>query len=291
MDHFTLEIPKNATVAFVGSSGAGKSTVLSLIQRFYDVTSGTILLDGRPLTDLDPSWVRRQFAFVQQEPVLFGASVGANIGYGHSVGMASLEDLPSQDRLEAAAKDAFCHDFIMGFPDGYQTLVGERGVRLSGGQKQRVAIARALFMNPRVLLLDEATSALDAESEAKVQRAIDAAMVGRTTLIVAHRLSTVKRADQIVLVEKGKLVDKGKHEELLHRCTKYSHLVQRQLAAGANPVKEDTEEDAPAAAALPAESRPTGKGAGSATGKGSGRRSGGTGATNPDSLNAPLLES
>jgi len=293
MDNFTLDIPKNATVAFVGSSGAGKSTVLSLIQRFYDVTSGTILLDGRPLTELDPSWVRRQFAFVQQEPVLFGASVAANIGYGFSP--EHPEQQPSQERLEAAAKDAFCHDFIMGFPEGYQTMVGERGVRLSGGQKQRVAIARALFMNPRVLLLDEATSALDAESEAKVQRAIDSAMVGRTTLIVAHRLSTVKRADEIVLVEKGKLVDKGTHENLLHSCTKYRELVQRQLAAGAvdfmaDPAKEDTKEEAPAAGAPPAESKPTGKGSGSDAGKGSGRRNGGKGGTDPDSLNAPLLE-
>lgn len=232
MNNFSLDIPKDATVAFVGSSGAGKSTVLSLIQRFYDVTSGRILLDGRPLADLDPSWVRRQFAFVQQEPVLFGASIAANIGYGYAVKMGSPDARLSQEQMEAVAKDAYCHDFIMSFPEGYQTVVGERGVRLSGGQKQRVAIARALLMNPRVLLLDEATSALDAESEAIVAQAIEKAMVGRTTVIVAHRLSTVKRADQIVLVEKGSLVDKGKHEELLQRCAKYEELVRRQLASG-----------------------------------------------------------
>merc|ERR1712003_614704 len=205
----SLDIPKDATVAFVGSSGAGKSTILSLIQRFYDVTGGRILLDGRPLTELDPSWVRRQFAFVQQEPVLFGASIASNIGYGHAVRTQSIDAVPDQEELEAIAKKAFCHDFIMGFPEGYQTLVGERGVRLSGGQKQRVAIARALLMDPRVLLLDEATSALDAESEAYVAEAITKAMVGRTTLIVAHRLSTVQNADRIVVIDQGSIVDEG----------------------------------------------------------------------------------
>jgi len=176
--------------------------------------------------------VRRQFAFVQQEPVLFGATIAANIGYGHAVKMGSPNAAPSQEELEKVAKDAFCHDFIQAFPEGYKTLVGERGVRLSGGQKQRVAIARALLMNPRVLLLDEATSALDAESEAVVAQAIEKAMVGRTVLIVAHRLSTVQRADTIVLVEQGRLVDKGTHDELMGRCGKYQDLVRRQLSGG-----------------------------------------------------------
>jgi len=229
---FTLDIPKNAKVAFVGSSGAGKSTVLSLIQRFYDVDSGRILIDGNPLDTLDPSWVRRHFAFVQQEPALFGATIGKNIAYGYAVRMGSPEAMPSQDQLEAAARDAYAHDFIMAFPDGYDTLVGERGVRLSGGQKQRVAIARALLMDPRVLLLDEATSALDSESEAIVARAIEKAMVGRTTLIVAHRLSTVQNADMIVLIDQGCIVDIGRHGELLARCEKYRDLVSKQLMSG-----------------------------------------------------------
>lgn len=229
LKNFTLDIPKNKTVAFVGQSGAGKSTVLSLIQRFYDVSGGQILIDEQPLTELDPSWVRTHFAYVQQEPVLFGATIASNIAYGYCVKMGSPDLMPSQEAIEKVAKEAFAHEFISGFPEGYQTLVGERGVRLSGGQKQRVAIARALLMDPRVLLLDEATSALDAESEAYVAEAISKAMVGRTTLIVAHRLSTVQNADIIVVIDGGCIVDMGTHNELLSRCSKYQDLVRRQL--------------------------------------------------------------
>jgi len=229
LKNFTLDIPKQNNVAFVGSSGAGKSTVLSLIQRFYDVTKGQILLDGIPITSLDPSWLRRNFAYVQQEPVLFGATIAHNIAYGYSVRMGSPELVPPQEELERHAKDAFAHEFVSGFPDGYNTVVGERGVRLSGGQKQRIAIARALLMNPRVLLLDEATSALDTESEARVAEAINKAMVGRTTLIVAHRLSTVRNADSIVVVDSGSIVDTGTHDQLLQKCAKYQELVRRQL--------------------------------------------------------------
>jgi ATP-binding cassette subfamily B protein len=229
LKNFTLDIPMNKTVAFVGQSGAGKSTVLALIQRFYDVTGGRILIDGNPLTDLDPSWVRTNFAYVQQEPVLFGASIAHNIAYGYSVKMRDPENMPKEDELQRVAKDAFAHDFISSFPEGYKTLVGERGVRLSGGQKQRVAIARALLMDPRVLLLDEATSALDAESEAYVAEAIGKAMIGRTTLIVAHRLSTVQNSDMIVVVDGGNIADIGTHSELMDRCSKYQDLIKRQL--------------------------------------------------------------
>jgi len=232
LSDFSVKIPRNAKVAFVGSSGAGKSTVLSLIQRFYDVSGGQILIDDVPLDTLDPSWVRRHFAFVQQEPALFGASIATNIAYGYAVRMGTPDATPSQEQLEEAAKSAYAHDFITSFPEGYDTIVGERGVRLSGGQKQRIAIARALLMDPRVLLLDEATSALDAESEAIVARAIEKAMVGRTTLIVAHRLSTVQGADQIVVVNAGTIADIGKHSELLARCDKYADLVRRQLLPG-----------------------------------------------------------
>merc|ERR1712176_606777 len=177
----------------------------------------------------DPSWVRRNFAYVQQEPVLFGGTIAQNIAYGYSVRCASPDHTPPQEMLEKVARDAFAHDFISQFPEGYDTVVGEKGVQLSGGQKQRVAIARALLMDPRVLLLDEATSALDAESEGIVTPANEQAMVGRTTLVVAHRLSTVKGADQIVLIDHGNLVDKGTHEEMLERCEKYQDLVRRQL--------------------------------------------------------------
>lgn len=229
LKNFSLDIPKNKTVAFVGHSGSGKSTVLALIQRFYDVTGGQILIDGTPITVLDPAWMRRHFAYVQQEPVLFGDSIAHNIAYGHYVQNGSACELPDQRILEKVAVDAFAHDFIMGFPEQYKTLVGERGVRLSGGQKQRIAIARALLIDPRVLLLDEATSALDAESEAYVAEAISKAMVGRTTLIVAHRLSTVQNADMIVVMDDGCIVDKGTHEELLSQCAKYQDLIRRQL--------------------------------------------------------------
>lgn len=232
LDRFSVNIPRDATVAFVGTSGAGKSTVLLLIQRFYDVTSGRILIDGIPLTTLDPSWLRRHFAYVQQEPTLFSGSIRQNIAYGFAVRSGSPDALPTDDDMEKAARAAFAHDFICAFPGGYDTMVGERGVRLSGGQKQRVAIARALLMDPRVLLLDEATSALDAESEAIVAQAIEKAMLGRTTLIVAHRLSTVKNAERIVVVEHGSIVDSGAHAELLGRCAKYKDLVQRQLQQG-----------------------------------------------------------
>jgi len=233
LKNFTLDIPKDKTVAFVGQSGAGKSTVLVLIQRFYDVSGGRILIDNKPINDLDPSWVRTNFAYVQQEPVLFGGTIEQNICYGYCVKMGSPDFLPPRAELEKAAKDAFAHDFIMSFPDGYDTLVGERGVRLSGGQKQRVAIARALLMDPRVLLLDEATSALDAESEAYVAEAISKAMIDRTTLIVAHRLSTVRNADMIVVIDDGSINDRGTHGELLSRCTKYQDLVRRQLRGDA----------------------------------------------------------
>jgi ATP-binding cassette subfamily B protein len=226
---FTLHIPSKSRVAFVGSSGAGKSTVISLLQRFYDVGSGRILLDGRPLTQLDPAWVRQHFAYVQQEPTLFCASIRANISYGYSVRQGDAFASAPEEDLHAASKRAFAHDFITAFPEGYETIVGERGVRLSGGQKQRVAIARALLMDPRILLLDEATSALDAESEHTVTKAVEAAMEGRTTLIVAHRLSTVRSADLIVLMHRGQILDQGGHAELMERCEKYQELVRRQL--------------------------------------------------------------
>lgn len=216
----------------MGASGAGKSTVLALIQRFYDVTGGSILVDGAQLNTLDPSWLLSHFAFVQQEPTLFGATIAQNIAYGYAVRANSADALPQQEELERVARDAFAHDFVSTFPEGYNTLVGERGVRLSGGQKQRIAIARALLMDPRVLLLDEATSALDAESEAVVHRAVDKAMEGRTTLIVAHRLSTIQRAQKIVVIDGGSIVAAGTHSELLRQCEKYQELVRRQLSLG-----------------------------------------------------------
>jgi len=223
---YTLNVPANSTAALVGSSGSGKSTVIALLARFYDAEGGQIMIDGVDIKDLDPLWLHDNIALVLQEPVLFGMSVKDNIVYGLNRGV-------TDDEVVEACKKANAHDFVEGFPEKYATMVGERGMRLSGGQKQRLAIARALLVNPRILLLDEATSALDAESEHVVQDAIDKLMVGRTTIVVAHRLSTVRNADKIVVFDQGTCVDEGTHDELMGRCEKYVDLVQRQTDAGA----------------------------------------------------------
>ncbi|KAL3807073.1 hypothetical protein ACHAXA_011007, partial [Cyclostephanos tholiformis] len=217
----SLSIPSNTTTALVGSSGAGKSTIVSLLQRFYDIDHGRITVDGHDIKSLDLTWLRQHIGYVQQEPQLFGLTIRENMLYG-------VNRKISQEELEATAMDAHAHDFIMEMSDGYDTLVGERGVQLSGGQRQRVAIARALLTNCRILLLDEATSALDAESEHLVQRAIEKAVVGRTVIIVAHRLSTIRQADQIVVMDNHRVVDVGAHDALMTKCSKYHDLIKRQ---------------------------------------------------------------
>ena len=189
MEDFNLEIEPGKTVAIVGPSGAGKSTIVSMILRFYDPQSGSLLIDGYDIRLLNLAWLRHHIGIVSQEPVLFSGTIYENIRYGR-------EDV-TPDEVVAATKMANAHDFISSLPEGYDTLVGERGAQLSGGQKQRIAIARALVRDPRILLLDEATSALDAKSEGVVQVALDKARKGRTTVIIAHRLSTVKDADMI----------------------------------------------------------------------------------------------
>ncbi|XP_044977654.1 ABC transporter B family member 4-like isoform X1 [Hordeum vulgare subsp. vulgare] len=216
----SLSIPSGKTAALVGESGSGKSTAIALLERFYDPSSGKILLDGVELPTLKVSWLRLQIGLVAQEPVLFNDTIRANIAYGKQ-GEASEEE------IVAAAEAANAHQFISGLPDGYNTVVGERGIQLSGGQKQRVAIARAVVKDPKVLLLDEATSALDAESERVVQEALDRVMVGRTTVVVAHRLSTVRGADIISVVKNGTIVEKGRHEELMRmKDGAYASLVE-----------------------------------------------------------------
>ncbi|KAM3333844.1 hypothetical protein ACQJBY_028744 [Aegilops geniculata] len=216
----SLSIPSGKTAALVGESGSGKSTAIALLERFYDPSSGRILFDGVELPALKVSWLRLQIGLVAQEPVLFNDTIRANIAYGKQ-GEASEEE------IVAAAEAANAHQFISGLPDGYNTVVGERGIQLSGGQKQRVAIARAVVKDPKVLLLDEATSALDAESERVVQEALDRVMVGRTTVVVAHRLSTVRGADIISMVKNGTIVEKGRHEELMRiKDGAYASLVE-----------------------------------------------------------------
>jgi len=220
-----LKLQKDTTTALVGSSGSGKSTVVSLIQRFYDIDDGKIYLDGTDITHLDMSWLRSQIGYVQQEPQLFGITVRENLTYGlPEEEVAKI----TQTDLENVCRDANAHDFIASWPDGYDTMVGERGITLSGGQKQRIAIARALLTNCRILLLDEATSALDSESEHEVQKAIENAMVGRTVVVVAHRLSTIQSADQIVVMDNRKIVDVGTHADLLTGCKRYQDLIKRQ---------------------------------------------------------------
>ncbi|CAM6101410.1 unnamed protein product [Calypogeia fissa] len=222
--NFSLTIPPGQTVAIVGSSGSGKSTVISLIERFYDPTGGEVLLDGHDLKKLNLRWLRQQIGLVNQEPSLFATTIVANIMYG--INHACHEE------IEEAAKLANLHSFISQLPQGYQTQVGEGGIQLSGGQRQRIAIARAVLRNPRVLLLDEATSALDAGSELMVQKALDRIMVGRTTVVVAHRLSTVRNADIIAVVQQGHIVESGSHEDLLLREDgAYSALIHLQQLA------------------------------------------------------------
>jgi ATP-binding cassette, subfamily B, bacterial len=221
LNNVNLHIAAGSTVALVGSSGAGKTTIMQLLQRFYDVQSGSILLQGTAIQSLALHNLREHVGVVPQEPVVFAASAMDNIRYGRPNA--------SDDEVKAAAQAAYAHEFIEALPMGYQTFMGERGVRLSGGQRQRLAIARAILKNAPLLLLDEATSALDTHSEQMVQAALDRAMQGRTTIVVAHRLSTVQRADTIVVMANGEIVEQGKHHDLLARNGAYAALAQAQF--------------------------------------------------------------
>lgn len=223
-NNLCLDIPSGKIVALVGGSGSGKSTVISLIERFYEPLSGQILLDRNDIRELDLKWLRQQIGLVNQEPALFATSIKENILYG--------KDDATLEELKRAVKLSDAQSFINNLPDRLETQVGERGIQLSGGQKQRIAISRAIVKNPSILLLDEATSALDAESEKSVQEALDRVMVGRTTIVVAHRLSTIRNADMIAVVQGGKIVETGNHEELMANPTSvYASLVQLQEAA------------------------------------------------------------
>jgi len=218
----SLTIPAGTMVALVGESGGGKSTLTKLLPRFHDPVSGKVLWDGIDLRDASVASLRSQIALVTQETVLFNDTVRHNIAYG--------KPDATDAEIEAAATIAFAHDFIEEMPDGYNTIVGERGIFLSGGQRQRLAIARAVLVNAPVLILDEATSALDAESERLVQRAIANLIKDRTTIVIAHRLSTVRRADTIVVMESGRIIEMGTHSELLARGGQYRKLYELQFA-------------------------------------------------------------
>ncbi len=218
-----LELRPGEVVAVVGPSGAGKSTLASLLSRFYDPQGGEVLLDGHPLTALEPEWLRRNIGMVAQEPQLFSCSIADNIRYGRPEA--------TDAQVEEAARAANAHAYIERFPEGYRTQVGERGVQLSGGQKQRVAIARAVLKDPRLLILDEATSALDAESEHLVKDALERLMQGRTTLIIAHRLSTVANANRVLVLDGGVIIQSGTHASLMSQEGLYRRLVERQFVA------------------------------------------------------------
>ncbi len=220
LDELSLTIRPGQTAALVGSSGAGKSTIFALVSRFWDPTEGRVLIDGHDISQVTQDSLRRQIAAVQQETFLFGLSVRDNIRYGRPDA--------SDDAVEAAARSANAHEFIADLPQGYDTLVGERGVKLSGGQRQRLSVARAFLADPRILLLDEATSAVEPESERIIQDAIERLMRGRTTIIAAHRLSTVRHADVIFVLDHGHLAEAGTHEELLRQSGRYASLVRQQ---------------------------------------------------------------
>jgi len=222
LQNISLTIPHGKTIALVGPSGGGKTSLLNLLPRFYDPTQGTIRIDGTDIREVSLQSLRKQIAIVNQDTILFNDTIRNNIRYG------SLD--ASDEEIIKAAKQAYAHDFILQQSHGYDTIVGDKGVNLSGGQKQRLAIARAILKNPAILLLDEATSALDTESERFVQAALDELIKGRTVIVIAHRLSTVQKADFIVVIDKGRIIEQGRHEELLQQNKLYRKLYDLQFA-------------------------------------------------------------
>ncbi|MEC8758085.1 MAG: ATP-binding cassette domain-containing protein, partial [Bacteroidota bacterium] len=231
-----LELRSGETLALVGGSGAGKSTLASLVTAFRAPTHGTLTVDGIPVAEHGLSALRRRMALVPQEVILFGGSIEENIRYGRPDA--------SESEVRQAAEDALALPFIEAFPDGFATLVGERGVQLSGGQRQRIALARAFLRDPELLLLDEATSALDAASEKAIQEALDRLMQGRTSLVIAHRLSTVRSADRIAVMESGHIVEIGDHETLIAQGGRYRELVEHQLEGTSGSATPDSGEAA-----------------------------------------------
>ena len=230
----SFRVAPGHTVAIVGSSGAGKSTVSRILFRFYDVASGSVRIDGQDIRDVTQTSLRAAIGVVPQDTVLFNDTIYYNIAYGRPGA--------SREEVEQAARLARIHDFIMALPQGYEATVGERGLKLSGGEKQRVAIARTILKNPRILLFDEATSALDTRTEQEIQRSLEEVSRGRTTVVIAHRLSTIINADEIVVLDRGRVVERGRHGDLLARNGLYADMWRRQQEAAAAEAERQVEE-------------------------------------------------
>jgi ATP-binding cassette subfamily B protein len=240
LEDIQLKVLPNQIIALIGPTGSGKTSLVNLIPRFYDVSQGQVLVDGIDVRQVDLTSLRRQIGIVLQTSLLFSISVRENIAYGNPD--ASMEEIIQ------AAKAAQAHDFIIDLPDGYETIVGERGITLSGGQRQRVAIARALLMNPRILILDDSTSSVDTQTERQIQNALNFLMQGRTTFVIAHRLSTVRRADLILVLDQGRIIERGKHHELLQQDGLYRQIFELQLRDRESFLPDMTAEDQPPAA-------------------------------------------
>ena len=221
LSEISLTVQPNQVVALIGPTGSGKTSLVNLIPRFYDVSQGAVLVDGYDVRQVDLVSLRKQIGIVLQTSLLFSASIAENIAYGRPDA--------SREEIVAAAKAAQADEFIQSLPDGYDTVVGERGVTLSGGQRQRVAIARALLMDPRILILDDSTSSVDMQTERQIQQALSYLMEGRTTFVIAHRLSTVRRADLILVMDRGQVVERGKHSELIQQHGLYREIYELQL--------------------------------------------------------------
>lgn len=220
LKNISFHVPQGKVIGLIGSTGAGKSSITQLMTRFYEPVEGHVYIDGKDVTDYDLKALRRHIGFVLQEPFLFSTTIKENIAYGNPD--ASMDD------IVAAAKRAQAHDFIMEMPKGYDTMLGERGMGLSGGQRQRISIARALLINPSILVLDDATSAVDMETEFQIQRALKEVMTGRTTFIIAHRISSLKHADEILVLEDGEIVERGVHDDLLNNGGPYQRIYDIQ---------------------------------------------------------------